>query len=459
MEENSAYESLISGAFDREYGLADLLPVEDLTAILKPFSDFLYIKIINRNGSAYFSPPEKRSDAVDHWVQTALDQNLPQVIEDGYWEEFKVLFPLKHEGEPIGYFSVAFSGDNLLPPFCFKAFGKTLNSMLNRVIRLNCQIQMTSGLQSQVVEDSYAQLQSKADQLAISERKYRLLAESLEEEVQKKAQTIQKALSTLAQQEKMASVGQLAAGVAHEINNPMGFIISNLGSLKGYGDDLRSFFETCNQLISDAEKESFEEYRTKVGALYQELDIDFILSDLVLLITESIEGAERIKRIVMDLKEFSKPGLSDAVPVDLNKLLQNILSVCRTHIGGEITIETDCKPLPTIFGHPQQINQAIVNILLNAVQAMAGNGHIIITTRTLDEYVEMSIEDTGCGIEKDVLTKIFDPFFTTKEVGNGTGLGLTFAYNVIRKHHGKISVESEVNKGSKFTLHLPCKSK
>lgn len=455
IEDNPANESLISDVFDREFGLADLLPIKDLEEILAPLSDLFYIEILNLNGGSYFVLQKIQIQKINQSIQPFLDKNASKILPGGHWDGHKVLFILHHEREPIGYLLVALLENQTYSLPHFQKLGNMLVVMLSRIIRLNCKVQMTSGLQCQVVEDSYAQLQIKAEQLAQSEQKYRLLAESLEKEVEEKTQTIQKALSTLAQQEKMASVGQLAAGVAHEINNPMGFIISNLNSLKEYGRDLRLFFETFNKLVFDKDKNRFAENRHTLRALYHQLDIDYILSDLDLITNESIEGAERIKKIVMDLKEYSKPGLHDAVIVDVNQLLQSVLNVCRTHIGERIHIEFKCEPLPQILCHPQEINQAIANIILNAIQAMDGEGRMHITTHALDNQVEVSIADTGCGIAKEDLTKIFDPFFTTKEVGSGTGLGLNFTYNVIQKHHGKICVESEVDKGSKFTIYLP----
>jgi signal transduction histidine kinase len=455
IKDNVTHQSLFTGVFDREYGLSDLLPVKHLKVILNPLKELFYIEILTRNGNSYFNLQEKRTQAVNHWIQTFFTDHIPKILPTGFWQEHKVIFTLQHEKENIGYLFVTIEDEKKSFSTCFKYIGEMVAVVLNQMIQLNCQVLMTSGLQCQVVEDSYAQLQDRAQRLAQSEHKYRQLAESLEIEVQRKTETIQKALMKMAQQEKMASVGQLAAGVAHEINNPMGFIISNLNTLKNYRQDLHSFFQTHRYLASKSLSNSLEKFSSNWQKLYEKFEIEYLLSDFEDIIAESIEGAERIKKIVMDLKEFSQPGLHNAVLTDLNQLIRTVLNVSRAHIGELIQIKTDLSPLPRILCIPQQINQVILNLLFNAFQSMRGKGQILITTKTVNDQVEMIIQDSGCGIAQDDLSKIFDPFFTTREVGSGKGLGLTFAYDVIQKHQGCIKVQSEVNCGSSFTICIP----
>mgnify|MGYP003564593054 CR=1 FL=1 len=455
MNEDAAKEATIANAFDREFGLTDLLQEKDLEDLFTPLTDLFYTEILTTKGKSFFALKKHRIEYVDRWIQTLFSDGSFKIPSDESVKEDKVILPLKYENETIGYFLAAILKEKKPSHSCLKYFGNLMATTLNQMIYLNWMIQMTSGLHCRFVEDSYTELKAKTDLLAQSEKRYRLLAESLEEEVERKTQTIQKALSKLAQHEKMASVGQLAAGVAHEINNPMGFIISNLNTLKDHKEDLLSFFKACQDLISSNEHNKIMENLPAYRDLFEKLDIEYILSDLEAIIVESIEGAERIKKIVMDLKEFSKPGLCDVVLADMNNLVNTILRVCKTYIGEDVPIKASLSPLPQILCHPQEINQAILNILLNAVQATGKKGQIFIQTQLVENQIEVSIQDTGCGIAEDELPKIFDPFFTKKDVGIGTGLGLTYAYNIVRKHNGTIKVDSKINSGSKFTLRFP----
>jgi signal transduction histidine kinase len=455
MNDNAAREPAIADAFNREYGLTDLLKEKDLKDLFSPSTDLFYIEILTTKGRSFFSLERCRIDNIDKRVKALFSDGSFKIQSDVPLDEDIAILPLKYENETIGYFLAAILEDKKPSHRCLKYFANLMTTTLNQMIYLNWMIQMTSGLHCRFVEDSYAELKSKTDLLAHSEKRYRLLAESLEEEVERKTQTIQKALSKLAQHEKMASVGQLAAGVAHEINNPMGFIISNLNTLKNHKEDLLSFFKACQNLISSNEHSRMIENLSIYRDLFEKLDIEYILSDLDAIIIESIEGAERIKKIVMDLKEFSKPGLSDVALADVNHLLETSLRVCQTYIGEDVPIKANLSPLPQTLCHPQEVNQAILNILLNAVQATGKKGEIFIQTQLVGNQIEVSIQDTGCGISQDELPKIFDPFFTTRDVGIGTGLGLTYAYNIMRKHNGTIKVHSKINSGSKFTLRFP----
>lgn len=455
MNDNAARKPVTADAFDREFRLADLLKKKDLKELFIPLTDLFYSEILTTKGKSFFAVKQRRTEHIDRWIQPHFSDGSFKIQSDEFLKEDKVILPLKYENETIGYFLAALLEDKKPSHHCLKQFANLMVTTLNQMIYLNWMVQMTSGLHCRFVEDSYAELKSKTDQLAQSEKRYRLLAESLEEEVERKTQTTQKALSKLAQHEKMASIGQLAAGVAHEINNPMGFIISNLNTLKNHKEDLLLFFKACLDLISSNEHSKVMDNLSVYRDLFEKLDIEYILSDLDAIITESIEGAERIKKIVMDLKEFSKPGLCDVVLADINHLIKTILKVCQTYIGEHAPIKANLSPLPQTLCHPQEINQAILNILLNAVQATGEKGEVFIQTQLVENHIEVSIQDTGCGIAEEERPKIFDPFFTTKDVGIGTGLGLTYAYNIVRKHNGTIKVDSKISSGSKFILRFP----
>ena len=265
------------------------------------------------------------------------------------------------------------------------------------------------------------------------------------------------------QSEKMASIGQLAAGVAHEINNPTGYVSSNLKTLSEYFEDVMGVLLRYRALLSGV-REVIEKAKLDgnlaglardIEAMEQKVDIDYILKDAPSLIHESREGTERIKEIVLSLKNFAHPGEERFSYSDVNKNLDSTLNVVWNELKYKTTVRKEYGELPEVECHPQQINQVFMNMLVNAAQAIKVRGEIAIRTRSLGDVVEISISDTGVGIPEENLARIFDPFFTTKEVGKGTGLGLNVAYNIVKKHHGAIDVASKVGEGTTFTIRLP----
>ncbi|HIJ94312.1 MAG TPA: PAS domain S-box protein [Desulfuromonadales bacterium] len=255
------------------------------------------------------------------------------------------------------------------------------------------------------------------------------------------------------QQEKMASIGQLAAGVAHEINNPMGFISSNLTSLNKYIDRLAEFIAASDEsLLSCAGSADAE----KLKALRKKLKIDYVMNDARQLIAESQDGAGRVRRIVQDLKSFSRVDHAESALIDLNEALETTINIAWNEIKYVATLTREFGEIPPIKCFPQQLNQVFLNLLVNAAHAL-GNTQGSITVRTWCEHdtVFVAVTDDGCGIVAENLQRIFEPFFTTKEVGKGTGLGLSISYEIIRKHGGEITVTSVVGKGSTFTVSLP----
>jgi len=278
------------------------------------------------------------------------------------------------------------------------------------------------------------------------------------ERIIKLEESLKNSQAQLFQSEKMASVGQLAAGVAHEINNPTGFVSSNLKSLSDYHDDIGSLIGLYRKLITDLNGDLPSKVKgavEQIKSFEEEADIDFILDDIHDLIDDCKEGTERIKKIVLDLKDFAHPGEDEAQTADINKGIESTLNVVWNEIKYKATVKKDYGNLPLVECFPQQLNQVFMNILVNAAQAMEKQGEINISTRADNDCVEINISDNGTGIPDDSLAKIFDPFFTTKDVGKGTGLGLNVAYNIIQKHNGNIDVESEVGKGTTFTIRIP----
>ncbi|MDH7452102.1 ATP-binding protein [Luteimonas composti] len=257
----------------------------------------------------------------------------------------------------------------------------------------------------------------------------------------------------LLQSEKMASIGLLAAGVAHEINNPIGYVHSNLGTLQEYMGALLSLIECQDEALQADDPAAA---RGNVREQRDRLDIDFIVGDLPKLMAESREGIERVTKIVQDLKEFSYVGRGEPMrPSDLHKGLESTLNIVWNDLKYKVRVEKHYGQLPLVECHLSEINQVLMCLLINAGQAIEHRGTIDITTGAEDGEAWISVADSGCGIPPESLPRIFDPFFTSKPIGRGTGLGLAIAYSIVSKHHGRIEVSSEVGVGSTFRLVLP----
>jgi two-component system NtrC family sensor kinase len=253
-------------------------------------------------------------------------------------------------------------------------------------------------------------------------------------------------------QEKMASIGQLAAGVAHEINNPMGFINSNLSTLGKYLSRLSGFLAVQSGCIAaGAPPELVESVRQQQASL----KIDYIVKDLEDLVRESLEGADRVRSIVADLKGFSRVDESEFQRADLNECLRSTINIVWNEIKYKATLKKELGEIPQTRCYPQQMNQVFMNLLVNAAHAIEHQGVITVRSWEEDGYVCVTVADTGQGIPEATLPRIFEPFFTTKEVGKGTGLGLSITYDIVKKHSGEITVRSEPGKGTVFTVRIP----
>lgn len=253
---------------------------------------------------------------------------------------------------------------------------------------------------------------------------------------------------------KMASLGQMAAGVAHEINNPLSFTMSNLQSLKQYTESYRSIIADYEGVIrSDAP----EDVRVaKIAQLQAQYDLAFLNEDIDELMHDSVEGLERVREIVKGLREFSHAGSDTEYEMtDLNECIQTSLKMANNELKYHCEVVTELSEVPSVYCNHGQINQVLLNLLVNAGQAIEGQGTITVTNRVLSDRVEVRVSDTGKGMTPEQVKKVFDPFFTTKPVGQGTGLGLAICYGIIKDHGGSISVESEPGKGSTFMVTLP----
>jgi two-component system NtrC family sensor kinase len=279
-----------------------------------------------------------------------------------------------------------------------------------------------------------------------------------EEEVKKAYVTLKETQDQLVQSEKMASIGQLAAGIAHEINNPAGFIISNLDILNKYVMRITPIFQRYVQLetsLSQYQISELSHLTSEIKDLRHQSEIDHILSDLPQIVSESLEGTHRIKKIVHDLRTFSHAEVAEPKYAIVNDLLDFSLNLIWNEITHKAEVVKEYTDVPKLFCYPQQLRQVFLNILMNAVQAMEKRGKIIIKTYEKDKNIFIEMIDTGSGIPEEVQNRIFEPFFTTKEVGKGTGLGLSVAYGIIKRHKGDITVKSKIGEGTHFMIRLP----
>jgi two-component system NtrC family sensor kinase len=259
----------------------------------------------------------------------------------------------------------------------------------------------------------------------------------------------------LLQADRMASIGQLAAGVAHEINNPIGYIQSNLGTLREY---VASLFRLVN-----AQESALGEMRmmrpermVQIDELREQIDFDFLVKDLPTLLEESHEGVARVRKIIQDLRDFSRAGHSEEWALaDIHIGLDSTINIVWNELKYKAEIFKNYGELPPIECLPSQLNQVFLNILVNAGQAIEGHGQISVSTHAEGDAVHVEIADTGKGIPQEHLARIFEPFFTTKPVGKGTGLGLSISYGIIKKQGGEIDVRSEVGTGTTFVIKLP----
>lgn len=266
-------------------------------------------------------------------------------------------------------------------------------------------------------------------------------------ELEKINRELRDAQSKLVHTSKMISLGQLVAGVAHELNNPIGFIFSNMSHLRDYSNRLIKLVET-------AESDPKELPRLK-----EELELDFVKKDIHKLIASCEDGARRTRDIVLGLRNFSRLEEAKLSDINIHEALDNTMNLLAGELKNRIQVHRDYREIPRVVCYASQINQVFMNILTNAIQAMEGTGNIWITTKLIrtggKEMISVSIQDSGKGMTPETMEKIFDPFFSTKEVGQGTGLGLSISYGIMESHGGEIQVKSQVGLGTEFIVILP----
>lgn len=399
------------GHFDSDFTLAELLDglppdklAQSLTLLLGP--DF---RLLTARGAAVLGAPHPPAEACR--------------------------FELRFDIEPLGF---------LEAPAGMETQSRACALMIELLLKNAARYLMASQLHEENVSESYQRLQQEHAALLKSESSYRHLAEELDARVQEQVKTIHHAERQLYEAEKMASIGQLAAGVAHEINNPMGFIRSNLVTAKAYVQKFNSLAPLARNGAGD-----------RLKSAWQAGDMDFVLEDFAALLNESMAGADRVARIVADLKAFSDVDRAAEEICNINDCVVSVCNIASSRIPAGVHLVTELDDSPSLRCRPGHLNQAFLNLLLNALQAVGQQGEIRLKTEYGDGEILMHVIDSGEGIPEESLSRIFEPFFTTRPVGQGTGLGLTVCRDIVQAHGGSISVESRVGVGSHFTVHLP----
>jgi two-component system NtrC family sensor kinase len=346
-----------------------------------------------------------------------------------YWEHKPHVFPFSTSRPITGEETLMFQNIEFLPLESEDGAVQSVCLLLQDVTELASYFQAEQALSTRL-EQEHAELKALNEKLAMAQ-------------------------SQLLQSEKMAAIGQLAAGVAHEINNPIGFISSNLQTMQDYGERLLKLVAFYEKIVG---KMGTDTSKALQQDMQQRLQFDFVRQDLPELLAESVEGIDRVSAIVKSLKSFSHVDNAEWQPANLVEGLENTLKIAANQLKYKVEIHRDfAADLPEVYCQPMQINQVFLNLLVNASQAMPDGGHLYLKLWTENDNVYVEIRDTGTGIAPEHLSRLFEPFFTTKPVGSGTGLGLSLSYSIVKKHHGDILVQSEPGAGSRFTLLLPIK--
>jgi signal transduction histidine kinase len=430
-----------------ELRLGDILHVADVMPLLKA--------IITAGADAAAITDEKWSVL---WAEGAISGLKPGSNESA---QDSMIKPIYHEGEPIGFLCVSIHDSSPLikegtdrGPEFEKILMDISMASLDTIVKNTVKRMLTTELHTTVVEQSYEDLIETNKRLSVSEKRYRELAETLEQKVEERTADLKKAHAILLQQEKMASIGQLAAGIAHEINNPISFINSNISTLAKYAGNLQKmiqFYKGNARLTGNKEAED----------PYNKLKIDFILNDIHALISQSREGAERIKDIVANLKDFSHiDETAKAREVDINAELDNTIKVLSHEIKARSAeIVRDYGSISGFYGNPGMICQAFLNVMMNALQSRGDGLVITVKTGQDEDNAIISVTDNGVGIPSEVQSRIFEPFFTTRDIGKGRGMGLTVVYEIVSARGGSVEVNSEVGKGTTLIIRLPLRER
>ncbi len=474
----------------------DLASLETFTYELMTNPDMEYARVVGADGNVFAAS----GDAV-LLAQPFVPDQSPELIDDGV---FDVQASIVEGGEVYGRVQIGIDTASLeqaisatqswsitiasvemvlVALFSF-VLGTYLTSQLATLRRaaknvargdLETEVPISSrdeiaevGQAFNVMIDRLRATQQKRDQYEVELKE---LNQTLEDRVERRTaalmksnddlkganQQIQQTQAQLLQSEKMASLGQMAAGVAHEINNPVGFVMSNIASLNGYVESYQGLEQKVRPLLQlEPASPEWQVHKRELDTFMTAEDFEFIHDDIRELMVDTLEGSRRIRDIVQGLKEFSHVDQAEQQEADLNQCLETTLKIVNSELKYSCTIHKDLKPLPLLNCSPGQLNQVFMNLLVNAGQAVGEEGGVIgIRSRERAEDIEIQVFDNGQGIAAAHVSQLFDPFFTTKPVGEGTGLGLAISYGIIEDHHGAITVKSKPGVGTCFTIRLP----
>lgn len=344
-----------------------------------------------------------------------------------YWEHQPHVFPFSSSRPITGEETLMYQNIEFLPVECDDSSVRTVCLVVQDVTELASYFQAEQQLSARLEQEGAA---------------LKVLNEKLS-----------MAQSQLLQSEKMAAIGQLAAGVAHEINNPIGFISSNLQTLQDYAARLLKLTAFYEKIVSKTGNETFLALQRDTQ---QRLQFDFVRTDLPELLSESIDGIDRVAEIVKNLKAFSHVDNAQWQPANLVEGLESTLKIAANQLKYHVEIHRDyAADLPDVYCQPNQINQVLLNLLVNAAQAMDHKGHLYLRAWQQEQSVCIEVRDSGPGIAPEHMSRLFEPFFTTKAVGSGTGLGLSLSYSIVKKHQGNIQVQSPPGEGASFIVCLP----
>ncbi len=312
-------------------------------------------------------------------------------------------------------------------------------------------------------------LQEKSEQTRIYQSRLEELNQSLEEKVAFRTQALANnienlkevnvqlklAQDKLVQAEKLSSMGQLAAGLAHEINNPISFLSSNLDPLVHYIGVYEQILAEVKQVLNEEDTSVKKTLEDNIQSLISDNDVNFIQEDMQALLGDMEEGLQRVTDIVRNMAVFSRVDGDKKQTFNINRCVESTYKMVKKQLSSKAAVSIDLGEVSEIEMNVGKINQVLTNLMINAGQSISDKGEIKISTRQKDNKIMIIVSDTGCGISKENLNKIFDPFYTTKKVGEGTGLGLAISYDIVKEHNGELSVESEIDRGTVFTLSLP----
>ena len=429
------------------------LPETDLVAIYEAATSVHTQRAENINGSLYRLSHFPLIDAGQHQIGSLL--MIVDVTErTGLFRTFMV--------QIVG-FSLLISLTLFI--FAFNILGRAgrqLNTSTDQLFEQSQHLeQSNSQLTEEIREREKAQQQlqefSKYLEDRVNERTRELAVKNRELEISRKSlesayNELKEQQATILHQDKMACVGQLAAGIAHDINNPIGFISHNLNIFDRYLQRLNQFFALQLDLI---QRRGDNELIAACQKGRHDFQIDTMLTELPAMLAECRDGTTRVSQTVESLRIFSRQDIPKHELTDLHHCIDSTLAIIRHELREKIRIVKNYGELPLRYCYTSQINQVFLNLFINAIQAIEDSGIISINTWTEDEYIYIAVNDSGCGIPTEKIEKIFEPFYTTKEIGVGTGLGLSIVYEIVTRHHGRVDVASKVGVGTTFTLILP----